>query len=73
MAPSHEVRGFDWDDGNLLKCQEHGMSIAEVESVFIDGNPQYSPDALIPEMSSDSSRSAKAVRAKGLCGVHVPQ
>ncbi|MEP6869810.1 MAG: BrnT family toxin [Novosphingobium sp.] len=28
------VAGFDWDDGNIAKCQKHGVSIAEVESVF---------------------------------------
>ena len=28
--------GFDWDAGNAEKCQKHGLSIAEVESVFSD-------------------------------------
>jgi uncharacterized protein len=23
--------GFDWDAGNRLKCQKHGLSIAEIE------------------------------------------
>lgn len=26
--------GFDWDDGNRLKCQEHGVAIADIEAVF---------------------------------------
>jgi hypothetical protein len=28
--------GFDWDDGNTLKCQKHGLSQREIEQVFID-------------------------------------
>jgi uncharacterized DUF497 family protein len=28
------VEGFDWDDGNRAKCQKHGVSIAEIESLF---------------------------------------
>lgn len=26
--------GFDWDRGNREKCQKHGMTLADVESVF---------------------------------------
>ena len=29
-----EFAGFDWDRGNRKKCQKHGLSIAEIESVF---------------------------------------
>ena len=29
-----EVQGFDWDDGNREKCQSHGLSLEEIESVF---------------------------------------
>jgi hypothetical protein len=25
--------GFDWDAGNRLKCQKHGLSIAQIEHV----------------------------------------
>lgn len=28
------VQGFDWDRGNREKCQNHGLSLAEIESVF---------------------------------------
>jgi uncharacterized DUF497 family protein len=27
--------GFDWDHGNRHKCQKHGVSLAEIESVFL--------------------------------------
>jgi len=36
--------GFDWDAGNTAKRQEHGVSIAEIESVFL-GEPRIGPDA----------------------------
>jgi len=29
-----EFDGFDWDEGNREKCQKHGISRSEIESVF---------------------------------------
>lgn len=29
-----QFNGFNWDKGNRLKCQKHGVSIAEIEGVF---------------------------------------
>jgi uncharacterized DUF497 family protein len=34
---------FDWDQGNWNKCQKHGVSIAEIETVF-RGQPLVAPD-----------------------------
>lgn len=31
-----KIDGFDWDAGNLEKCQKHGVSIAEIEQLFVD-------------------------------------
>ena len=28
------VSAFEWDDGNREKCQKHGVSLAEIESLF---------------------------------------
>jgi uncharacterized DUF497 family protein len=28
------IAGFDWDDGNRLKCQKHDVTIAEIEAVL---------------------------------------
>lgn len=42
--PSKIFSGFDWDDGNLEKCQKHGVTIKEIESVFA-GTPAIGPDA----------------------------
>lgn len=39
--------GFDWDAGNRAKCLAHGISIAEVESVFANA-PLIGPDPFDP-------------------------
>jgi uncharacterized DUF497 family protein len=31
---SELLAGFDWDAGNLVKCQKHGVSVAEIEALF---------------------------------------
>lgn len=38
-----QVGGFDWDDGNRSKCEKHGVSIAEIEALFLRG-PRVAPD-----------------------------
>jgi uncharacterized protein len=30
------IQGFDWDLGNRDKCNSHGVSLEEVESVFVN-------------------------------------
>ncbi len=35
--------GFDWDSANTKKCQKHGVSIAEIEFLFMHDPPVY-PD-----------------------------
>lgn len=37
------IDGFDWDEGNLAKCQKHGVSVAEIESLFY-GAHRVAPD-----------------------------
>ena len=39
----NRIDGFDWDDGNRAKCQRHGVSIAEIESLF-EGSVITIPD-----------------------------
>jgi uncharacterized DUF497 family protein len=36
--------GLDWDAGNLLKCQKHGVSVQEIEELFYS-KPLFSPVA----------------------------
>jgi uncharacterized DUF497 family protein len=28
------ISGYDWDEGNIQKCQKHGVSIEEIEGLF---------------------------------------
>jgi uncharacterized DUF497 family protein len=47
-----QVGGFDWDDGNRFKCQKHGVTIAEIEALFVH-SPRVAPD---PKHSADEDR-----------------
>ena len=29
-----QVDGFEWDSGNFDKCQQHGVSVEEIETLF---------------------------------------
>ena len=40
---TNDISGFDWDKGNRDKCQKHGVSILEIESLF-DGSIAVFPD-----------------------------
>ncbi len=46
------VSGFDWDEGNRAKCQKHGVSILEIEDLFVH-NPRIAPD---PKHSVEEDR-----------------
>ena len=35
------IDGFDWDAGNVAKCQKHGVSISEIEALFRSGPAVY--------------------------------
>lgn len=37
------VDGFDWDAGNLAKCQKHGVPVAVIEALF-QGTPAIYAD-----------------------------
>jgi uncharacterized DUF497 family protein len=37
------LAGFDWDEGNRGKCQKHGVSLDEIEDLFL-GEPGVAPD-----------------------------
>lgn len=38
-----EFDGFDWDTGNLAKCEKHRLTREEIEAVFLAG-PKVAPD-----------------------------
>ncbi len=44
------IAGFDWDDGNWLKCSKHGVSHEEIEYVLL-----HEP-AVLPDPSPDEPR-----------------
>ena len=46
------VQGFDWDNGNRAKCQKHGVSVAEIEALFMNA-PRIAHD---PKHSDDEDR-----------------
>lgn len=52
-----EYSGFDWDSGNLAKCQKHGVSIKEIESLF------EGPIVILPD--PDHSVTERRFRAIG--------
>ena len=60
------VSGFDWDDGNRAKCQKHGVSIVEIEALFVRG-PRIAPD---PKHSVDENRLI-AVTARYMHGKEI--
>jgi uncharacterized DUF497 family protein len=52
-----EFASFDWDGGNREKCQKHGISIAEIESVF------SRPVVILPD--KENPQSERRFRAIG--------
>jgi uncharacterized DUF497 family protein len=46
------LAGFDWDEGNLKKCQRYGVCIAEIEAL-LSGDPRVAPD---PKHSAQEDR-----------------
>jgi uncharacterized DUF497 family protein len=57
-----EFDGFDWDSGNRDKCQKHGVSIAEIESLFA-GTPLVGPD--VRHSGKETRFRAAGLTAKG--------
>ena len=53
-----EFEGFEWDAGNVEKCQKHGVSIIEIESLFLS-QPIIGPD---PQHSASKQRFRAAGR-----------
>lgn len=55
-----DVSGFEWDEGNTAKCQKHGVSLAEIESLFTR------PVMVLPD--HDHSIAEQRLRAVGRTG-----
>jgi uncharacterized protein len=50
-----EFAGFEWDDANRQKCRKHGVSGAEIESLF-SGVVFIAPDIAHSQLRSGSRR-----------------
>lgn len=48
-----KLASFDWDEGNLAKCRKHGVSVEEIEQIFLDEDITILPD---PEHSHAEER-----------------
>jgi uncharacterized DUF497 family protein len=59
------IVGFDWDDGNREKCQRHGVSVAEIESVF--GTPLI----IVPDDGHSAGERRLRAIGKAASGRHV--
>ena len=44
MTDLSKVIGFEWDEGNSRKNEQHGVSMAEVEQVFFNSPLLVLPD-----------------------------
>jgi hypothetical protein len=63
-----EFDGFQWDDGNREKCRRHGVSLAEIESLF-GGSPGVYDD---PDHSEQERHRADQCRPLHACDLHGP-
>lgn len=60
-----DVTGFDWDQGNLEKCQKHGVDIAAIESLF------HQAIAVFPDISHSTGEDRLIGIGKTKKGRHV--
>jgi uncharacterized DUF497 family protein len=60
------VTGFDWDKANRAKCEKHGVSVAEIESLF------SRPVLVVPDRGhSQSEERIRAIGKKPKGPVHI--
>ena len=60
-----EFSGFDWDQGNRKKCQAHGVSLAEIESLFADRV------SILPDLSHSDAETRFLAIGRSLEGRHI--
>jgi uncharacterized DUF497 family protein len=57
--------GFEWDAGNRDKCQRHGVSIDEIEAMFLR------PVSVFPDVAHSKIESRFKAIGRGLSGRHI--
>jgi uncharacterized DUF497 family protein len=55
-----DITGFDWDEGNRAKCGKHGVTVSEIEGLFM-ADPRIAPD---PRHSYEEDRFIAVGRTK---------
>jgi len=60
--------GFDWDAANREKCRKHGVSIAEIEGVFLAG-PSLWPDLKHSALEPRTHAIGKAAKGRWIFAV----
>jgi uncharacterized DUF497 family protein len=56
--------GFDWDRGNSLKCEKHGVSRKEIEGLFLAGRFLVGSDSKHSHRESRMFAIGKPVKTK---------
>jgi hypothetical protein len=59
------MAGFEWDAGNLEKCQKHGVSAAEIEQLF------EQPVMILPDHGHSQEEQRLKAIGKTAQGRHV--
>ena len=59
---SEPLAGFDWDAGNLAKCQQHGVSVEEIEALF------DAPLLIVPDAAHSKSEARSWAIGKSSAG-----
>ena len=61
---SEPLAGFDWDAGNLAKCQQHGVSVEEIEALF------DAPLLIVPDAAHSKTECAQLGYRQIQCRAH---
>jgi uncharacterized DUF497 family protein len=59
------VTGFDWNHGNREKCRSHGVSIAEIETIFRGAM------ALLPDSRHSKAEERFKAIGRSAAGRHI--
>jgi uncharacterized DUF497 family protein len=59
------ITGFDWDRGNRAKCRKHGVSVEEIESLFLR------PLMILPDEAHSITESRMKAIGKTRAGRYV--
>jgi len=64
LPPTFE--GFEWDRGNRAKCQQHGVSIEEIETALTSGAM-----LILPDTRHSDEEDRLIATGSGISGRHV--